>query len=298
VNEPQAGAPLSLQLEIAPGPGAAKTLFLLVPELELRVPLEEVKAPFRCTSLWERRSPGREQDQVVTVSCDPTQRAAARIDLIAFVNRPASRTPQGLLSINPRRCSGDACVKRELGVWRELTLAPLIAGQSPPPPCAPAAPPVPLDVQLVLEPRFATNLYGKKVRVRSPRLDIAALKLSVPAFQTPWADTTCATAFEGGRFALACNSGSFVAIVADGVLRFESDGGARGGIPLPCGAVPRWPRYQTMARDSASPEVDPKCLLALQRCEADCLAHLSATAEQGACNATPCAAAPGGCAIP
>jgi len=286
---PPGDGPLQLRFEVASKPDGTRWLFALVPELELRVPLEEVRAPFACALEAPRHEP---RLTAVSIGCDPTERLSSAVYEVLLVAKSPNEQPGALLEIEPRRCA-EACVHIALPAWRALQIEPQIAGDSRPP-CAPVSPRVPLSLALWNEPRFGNDAeHAHQARLSSGRLVLKNPDVASPLLAYPGADQTCASAVRGDHWVVSCSGGAlFSAAVRED--RLEIPG--RGAVPLPCGATPRWPHYERLGEPWSQQERSPRCELPFQRCLAECL--VAANAPNWLACQTRCAAAPAakGCA--
>jgi len=237
--------PLRLELELEREPDATgtggnaseKTLFAVVPELGLRVPLERVREPFRCTTARA------EQDgmQAVSISCDPTQRTTSRVMVIAN-SRPALGPAQpDLLKVDPRRCS-ENCVTRLLDKHRTLELALPLRGEVLDAPCPDGVKPLPLDVRF--ETRFRVDTNDEGVLARLPFWVLSLPTRHVAVEIARWR-STCVFETKPSELTARCGDETLTATLTQNRLTFGP--GARGALVLPCGTLPRWPRKNSPA---------------------------------------------------
>jgi hypothetical protein len=223
-------APLVVELELAPDAHAQTTLFAVIEELGLRVPLERVREPFRCTTSYVDNESG----QAIDVSCDPTQRTASRVANFVFAGYPDQ------LLINPRRCSED-CSRRKLPAPRHLELRLPIRGDAPATPCPEGAKTTPVAFRFERRQRVDRNSEGDLARLPFLFLTSSSPPLAIPVSWHDLRSTKCSAKPSPSELVVSCGEQVFVAKQSGNRLSFD-DGSARGGVVLPCGKLARWPK--------------------------------------------------------
>jgi hypothetical protein len=222
--------PLVVELELANDAHAQQTLFAVIDELGLRVPLERVREPFRCSASYM----DNERGQAIQASCDPTQRTASRVANYLDPTRP------DFLSFEPRHCSED-CVRQPLSVRRLLVLRLPIRGQVADAPCPEAMQTTSVDFRF--ETRWHVGYGADGVQARLPFLFLTTSSpaVAVPVSRNSLRSTKCAANPSQNQLQVTCGEQVFVAQQTGNRISFD-DGGPRGALVLPCGKLARWPK--------------------------------------------------------
>lgn len=222
--------PLVVTLELAPDAHAQTTLFAVIEELQLRVPLDRVSEPFRCNTFYFDNQRG----QAIDVSCDPTQRTSSLIANFVLAGRPNE------LAVSPRRCSED-CVHHTLATPRHLELRLPIRGEAPEAPCPEGTKTTPVDFRFETRQRVDNNQEGVLARLPFLFLTSSSPPLAIPLSRLDIRSTPCRAKPSPSELVVTCGEQVFVAKQTGRRLSFE-DGKARGGVVLPCGKQARWPK--------------------------------------------------------
>jgi hypothetical protein len=221
--------PLVVELELAPDAQAQTTLFAIVEELGLRVPLERVREPFVCSTRYVDNQHG----QAIDVACDPTQRTASSIVNYILPGHPNQ------LAISPRRCSED-CSRQPLPTSRHLELRLPIRGEAPPIPCPEATKTTHVDFRFERRQRVDLDSEGVLARLPFLFLTSSAPPLAIPVSWRDVRSTQCSAKPGPNQLVVTCGEQVFVAKQTGNRLSFD-DGRARAGVVLPCGKRARWP---------------------------------------------------------
>lgn len=222
--------PLIVTLELAPDARAQTTLFAVIEELQLRVPLERVREPYRCGTFYF----DNERGQAIDVSCDPTQRTSSRVANFVFAGHPDQ------LGFYPRRCSED-CSRHTLATSRHLELRLPIRGKAPESPCPQGAKPTPIDFRFETRRRVDRNQEGDLERLPFLFLTSSSPPLAIPVSWHDLRSTPCRAKPSPSELVVTCGQQVFVAKQTGNRLDF-ADGRARAGVVLPCGKLARWPK--------------------------------------------------------
>lgn len=224
--------PLVVTLELAPDAHAQTTLFAVIEELQLRVPLERVQEPFRCNTHYF----DNERGQAIDVSCDPTQRTSSRVANFVFPGHADQ------LGIYPRRCSED-CSRHTLATPRHLELRLPIRGEAPEAPCPEGAKTTPVEFRFETRQRVDRDQEGVLARLPFLFLKSSSPPLAIPVSWRDVRSTPCRAKPGPSELVVTCGEQVFVAKQTGNRLDFE-DGSARAGVVLPCGKLAKWPKLR------------------------------------------------------